>query len=98
MGPKLFRSLLLILFIPFCFLNSLEPVVKFGYVSMGLIWLYVFTLVYSFIENIPNIDSDAFPNKEITLPNIQFWLSVQGFSFICHPTLDAVLKQNKKSR
>lgn len=98
MGARLFRCLLLVIFVPFCFLNSLELVVRTGFVSMGLIWLYVFTIIYSFIENIPNIDSNAFTSKPITLPNLQYWLSVQGFSYICHPTLDAVLKQNSKSR
>lgn len=34
----------------------------------------------------------------MSISNIQFWLSVQGFCFICHPSLDAVLKQNKKSQ
>lgn len=65
---------------------------------MGLMWVYLLTITFSFIQNFHNIDSGAFEYQELSITNIQFWLSVQGFSFICHPTLDAVLKQNKKSQ
>lgn len=59
---------------------------------MGFMWIYLFILMYSFVENFNKIDSDAFVWRDLSPYNIQEWLSVTGYAFICHPTLDAVLK------
>lgn len=63
-----------------------------------MIWVYLITIFVSFAENIPHIEAKAFERREFSISNIQFWLAVQGFSFLCHPTLDAVVKENKDRR
>ena len=72
--------------------------VKYSYVGLIMIVVYLITILVSFGQNVPNIDSKAFEGKEFSLKNVQFWLAVQGFSFLCHPTLDAVIKENENKR
>lgn len=95
----MFKSFLVIAYLPLTLLNSLDIIVKFSWVSMILLWFYVGTMFYSFVENIPVIDQHAFDTKpNFSFADIQMCLSLQAFAFTGHTTLDAVLKENREPK
>lgn len=94
LGKHWFSCILLFFFLLLSQLNSLELVVRYSFIGLMMIGIYLVTLLISFFQNIPHVDSNAFKAKGFTLGNLQYWLAVQGFSFLCHPTLDAVVREN----
>ena len=93
MGAQVFKSFLVVAYVPFTLLNSLNIIVKFGWLTMLLLWTYVATMFYSFIENIPVIDYHAFDTKlNFGFADMELCISLQAFAFLGHTTLDAVIK------
>ena len=76
------------------YLPDLKYVFKATPIAMGALVLSTLITIISISFNTSNIDGDFFKIKQLTAKEILAVASINGFSFISHPSISPMIKEN----
>lgn len=89
---KWFKIILMLIFASLNFLKDLSLVFKMAPFAMGALIISTFVLIISISWNVDNIDSSFFDFPSLTFKDILAVASINGFAFICHPSISPMIK------
>lgn len=76
------------------FLKDLKYVFKFAPVAMGALVVSTITLISSIPFNTEHINSSFFEFKSLSFNDVLAVASINGFAFMCHPSVSPMIKEN----
>ena len=88
----------MVLFAGLNYLKDLKYVLKLAPFAMGALILSTITLIASIPFNIDNINSSFFEFKDLGFKDILTVASINGFAFICHPSISPMFKENNDKK
>ena len=89
---------MLVIFASFNCLKDLKYVLMLSPVAMGALVISTITLIVSIPFNTDNINSSFFDFPTLTLKDLLAVVSINGFAFICHPTISPIIKENENQK
>lgn len=84
----------MVVFASLNYLKDLKLVLKLAPVAMGALIISTITLICSIPFNIDNINPTFFDFQTLGFTDILAIASINGFAFICHPSVSPMIKEN----
>lgn len=91
---KVFKLILMFVFAALNYLKDLKLVFKLAPLAMGALIIATITLICSIPFNLDNINPTFFDFQTLGFTDILAVASINGFAFICHPSVSPMIKEN----